>query len=104
MFKFIILISTSKMISINFKTTINRLPHYIYSWIIFIITILLLKLIIPTNLSGRLINVLVIGIYGLISFIIYFYINYKNGNLKLVFGPNLINKIKRILKRSKDSV
>lgn len=105
--------SLSILISLNtlknkynfkFKTTINRLPYYIYSWIIFIITILLLKLIIPTNLTGRLINIFVIAIYGLISFIIYFYINYKNGNLKLVFGPNLINKIKRILKRSKDSI
>ena len=98
------LYTLKKKYNFSFKTTINRLPHYIYSWIVFIITILLLKLIIPTNLSGRLINVFVIGIYGLVSFIIYFYINYKNGNLKLVFGNNLTNKIKRILKRTKESI
>jgi hypothetical protein len=40
----------------------------------------------------------IIGVYGLISFIIYFYINYKNNNLEKVFGPKLINKIENILK------
>ena len=88
-----------KKYNFSFKATINRLPHYIISWVIFIISILLLKLIIPTNLEGRLINIPVLAIYGIISFAIYIYINYINGNIKLVFGQGLINKVKKILKR-----
>lgn len=83
----------------SFKSTLNRLPHYLVSWLIFIITILLLKLIIPTNLDGRLVQIPILIAYGLISFSIYIYINYKNNNLKLVFGTALINKFKKIFKR-----
>ena len=88
-----------KKYKFDFKSTIKKLPHYIISWIVFSISILLLKLIIPTNLEGRLIQVPILAIYGIISFVIYFYINYKNNNLQLVFGTPLINKIKNTFKR-----
>ena len=88
-----------KKYNFNFKATIERLPQYIISWVIFIISILLLKLIIPTNLEGRLINILIIGIYGIVSFIIYLYINYKNDNLKQVFGNTIYNKINKLIKK-----
>lgn len=83
----------------RFKTTIKRLPQYIISWLAFIVVIQLLKLIIPTALDGRLIQVPILAVYGIISFIIYFYINYKNNNLKLVFGNTINNKIKKIIKK-----
>lgn len=88
-----------KKYNFSFKATITRLPHYIISWVIFIISILLLKLIIPTNLEGRPINIPIMAIYGIISFTIYIYINYINSNIKLVFGQNIINKVKKIFKR-----
>lgn len=83
----------------RFKTTIKRLPQYIISWLAFIVVIQLLKLIIPTALDGRLIQVPILAAYGIISFVIYFYINYKNNNLKLVFGNTINNKIKKIIKK-----
>ena len=88
----------NKKYQFNFKSTFKSLPNYIVSWTIFIMVIELLKLIIPTNLTSRLLQVPIIAVYGLISFIIYFYINYKNNNLEKVFGTKLINKIENILK------
>ena len=69
----------------SFKDTFKRIPSYILSWIVFVIVILLLKLIVPTNLNGRLIQIPILLVFGIISFGIYVIINYKNGNLKNLF-------------------
>lgn len=81
----------------RFKATMKRLPKYITSWIIFILTIQLLKQLVPTNLTNRIIQIPVLIIYGLVSFLIYCYLNYKNGNIRIVFGNSLNNKIKKFL-------
>lgn len=87
--------STSIMLSLtilhrkygfSFKDTVKRIPNYIISWSLFVITILLLKLCIPTNLAGRLAQIPILIIYGVISFGIYFIISYYNGNLGNIFN------------------
>lgn len=88
----------NKKYSFKFKTTLSRFPHYLVSWLIFILTIEGLKLIIPTTLTGRLIQIPILTIFGIVSFLIYLYINYKNNNLKLVFGNTINNKLKKIFK------
>lgn len=74
-----------KKYKFSFKDTFKRIPSYLFSWIVFIISILLLKLIIPTNLNGRLIQMPILLVFGVISFGIYILINYRNGNLKNLF-------------------
>lgn len=76
------LIVLHKKYGFRFTDTRKRLPKYVISWLVFEVTILLLKLIIPTNLEGRLIQIPILLGFGLISFGIYILINYKNGNLK----------------------
>lgn len=88
-----------KKYQFRFKATIKRLPHYTISWLVFILTIELLKLIIPTTLESRIIQIPILTVFGLSSFLVYFFINYKNGNLGLVFGNTLEKKIKKILKK-----
>lgn len=78
----IALIMLHKKYGFNFTDTKKRLPKYVISWLVFEIIIVLLKLVIPTNLEGRLIQIPILLGYGLISFGIYILINYKNGNLK----------------------
>ena len=82
----------------QFTATIKRLPQYISTWLIFVLVILLLKQIIPTNLESRILQIPILILFGIISFLVYFYLNYKNGNLKIVFGNTLHNKLKKILK------
>ena len=79
----------------RFDQTFKRLPKYIISWGGFILSIYLMKLFIPTNFHGRFIQIPILMVYGIVSFFIYIYINYKNGNIKSVFG----NKINNILKK-----
>lgn len=78
----IALIVLHKKYGFKFTDTRKRLPKYVISWLVFEATVLLLKLIIPTNLEGRLIQIPILLGIGLISFGIYGLINYKNGNLK----------------------
>lgn len=79
----------------RFDQTFKRLPKYIISWGCFILSIYLMRLFIPTNLHGRFIQIPILMVYGIVSFFIYIYINYKNGNIKSVFGT----KIHRVLKK-----
>ena len=92
------LVILNKKYDFKFNASAKRIPHYLFSWIIFSLTIILLKQIIPTNLESRLIQIPILCAYGIISFLIYIYINYKNGNLKIVFGDKLHNKLKKYLK------
>lgn len=88
-----------KKYQFTFKASIKSLPKYIFSWLIFILVIEGFKLIIPTSLDSRLIQIPILTIFGLVSFLIYIFVNYKNGNLKYVFGNKLNNKLKKILSR-----
>ena len=94
---FISMYILNKKYKFNYNETIKALPKYILSWLIFIITILLLKLVIPTTLENRILQIPILCVFAIISFGIYIIINYKNGNLKKVFG----NKIDKIFKKLK---
>lgn len=86
----IALVVLSKKYDFSFKDTSKKLPSYVISWLIFEVTIILLKQVIPTTLNGRLVQIPILLTFGLISFGIYIAINYFNGNLK-----NLIDIKKR---------
>ena len=88
----------NKKYGFKFNDSIKRIPSYIVSWIVFVVVILLLKLFIPVDLESRLIQVPILFVYGIVSFLVYFYINYKNGNLKIVFGSKLDKVLKKYLK------
>ena len=80
----------------SFADTRKRLPSLILSWIIFELTIIALRIIVPTNVNGRLIQMPILCIYGIVCFGIYFAINYFNGNLKeiLIFKKRSKNEIR----------
>lgn len=79
------LIFLNKKYGFNFTDTKRRLPGLVISWLIFEISIVLLKLVIPTNLDSRLIQIPILALFGVVSFGIYILINYKLGNLTNLF-------------------
>ena len=79
------LVVLHKKYNFNFTDTKNRLPKYVLSWLVFEITIILLKLVVPTNIDNRLINIPILMLFGVVSFGIYILINYFNGNLSNLF-------------------
>ena len=76
----------NKKYGFSFKETREKLPSYVISWLVFEVVITLLKLVIPTNLDGRLIQIPILLLFGVLSFGIYFVIHYLNGNLKTLFN------------------
>ena len=82
----------------RFESTKKRLPKYIASWVIFVFSILVMKLFIPVDLKGRLVQIPILMIYGGGSFFLYFYLNYKNGNIRVVFGNKVNQKLKKYLR------
>ena len=88
------LVVLNKKYKFKFSDTLKKLPGYIVSYIIFGITIYLLKLIIPTTLQSRLIQIPILATYGIVSFGIYAVINYLNGNLTSIFNIRRKKKMK----------
>ena len=85
----------------RFDSTLKRLPKYIFSWFLFVLTIIVLKLVIPTTLENRLLQVPILIVYGVISFLVYIYVNDKNGNIRLVFGTDIKHIFGKMIKRLK---
>lgn len=75
-----------KKYKFSFNDTKKRLPSFIFSIMVFVISIILMRFIIPTNLSGRIIQIPILLVYGVASFGIYFGLNYLNGNLGALFN------------------
>ena len=80
------LIVLKRKYGFNFSDTRKKLPGFIISWIIFEISIILLRLIIPTNLDNRLLQIPIILVFGIVSFGIYLIFHYFNGNLVSLFN------------------
>ena len=80
------LVVLRKKYEISFSDTTKKLPSYVISWLVFEVAIVLLKLVVPTTLDGRLIQIPILLLFGIVSFGIYFVIHYFNGNLKVLFN------------------
>lgn len=78
------LIILGRKYNFSFIDTIKKIPGYALSWTILVGILLVLKIFIPTNLDGRLIQIPILAIYGIASFSIYLVINYFLGNLKIL--------------------
>lgn len=80
----------------DFTSTRKRLPKYIASFIIFTLVILIMKLFISTNINSRLLSIVVLFVYGAVSFLVYIIINRRNGNIRVVFGNKINNFLKKM--------
>ena len=90
----------NKKYNFSFRDTVKRLPNYFISYILFVVVIIVMKLIIPTELKNRFIQIPILSLFAIVSLGVYIYINYKNGNLENVFGDR-IGKFSQKIKRHK---
>ena len=83
----IALVILNKKYGFNFKDTIKKMPSFILSIMLFVLVIILLQKIlpIPVNMNSRIMLIPILALYGVISFGIYIFINYLNGNLVSLF-------------------
>lgn len=95
---FVSLFNLYKNYQFRFKETVILLPKYIFSWILFIFVIVIMKMIIPIDLEGRIMQIPILMLYGFVSFFIYIFINYKNKNLERVFGKKIDRLIGKFIR------
>ena len=84
----------NKTIKLDFKTFFKNLIKFVYPLIIMIVVLLLLKNIIPINVTNRLSAIITIIEYGIVGALIYFTITIKNGVFENIFGDKLLRKFK----------
>lgn len=66
--------------------------------------VILLKLIIPLNVTNRIGSIFYVGIISVVGALIYFIVSYKMGLFEEVLGKDFYLKIKRKFKRNKKEV
>lgn len=95
------LICLNKRYGISFKELFKTLKRFIFPWICFFIILLILVNIVPMNLSGRLIQIPIMAISGIICFSIYLIISYFTGILRDILFSDIDNKFLKKIKLSR---
>ena len=79
--------------NLKYHETLKIFRKIIIPNIIMILTVIVLKIIIPHNLTSKVSSILYVGLISIIGGLIYLYLLYKNKVLDNVFGQNYLNKI-----------
>lgn len=66
-----------------------------------IITVIILKILIPININNRMSSIIYVGIISIVGALVYFLIAYKMGLVDQVLGTDFLDKIKNKLKIKK---
>lgn len=88
------LIVINRTIKLDLKEYFKKMFKFIYPLIIMIITLLIIKNLMPFNLTNRFTSILTICLHGFIGAIIYFVITIKNGVFKEIFGNKFFKKVR----------
>ena len=88
----ICLIVINKKTNIKYEKTINQVINALCGTIIMIISLLLVKLLIPISSSIRFINLFIIVIYTLIGGVVYILYMNKTNSIKEIYGNNFLKR------------
>lgn len=88
------LIVINKTVKLDFKSFFLKMFKFIYPLTIMVIVLLLMRNILPFNLTNRFTSIITIMLYAIVGAIIYFSITIKNGAFESIFGNRLLRKLK----------
>lgn len=89
----ICMIALHKKYDINYENTFKESINIFCSSIVMIISLLLLRIVVPEVVSSRFMNVFIIILYTIVGSFVYFFITYKTGTIKRIFGEQLLDSI-----------
>ena len=84
-----------KKCGVSYKPTIKIIGKIIVADIFMILSLFLVKLIVPISSSIRILNIPIILVYTIIGASIYLLVSYKSGVINEVLGSKMLEKIKR---------
>lgn len=88
------LIVINKTVKLDFKSFFLKMFKFLYPLTIMVIVLLLMRNILPFNLTSRFTSIITIMLYAIVGAIIYFSITIKNGAFESIFGNRLLRKLK----------
>lgn len=80
---------------INFEKLIGNVFDIMCGSILMSIVLVLIRLIIPFTSTSRIINLILILLFGIIGVVIYLFYMYKNKTIDKLFGKDFISKVKK---------
>ncbi len=95
------IIILKKRYGISFQETYSKFKQLVPNWIIFLLVLWGVNYFAPTHLTGRIVQIPILGISCVVCFIIYFISCHYFGIFKDMMPKDVILKLKRKLKLSK---
>ena len=78
---------------LSYKNSLKLLAKLIVPTLIMIMVVILLKAIIPLDITSKFSCVIYVAIISILGAITYLFVTYKQGTLTTVFGKEYLNKI-----------
>lgn len=91
----ICLVALHKKCNVKYEATVKQLINILCGTFLMVLSLLILKLVIPISSSSRFLNIPIILIYTLIGGTVYFIYMIKSNSVKEIFGERLLNKFKK---------
>lgn len=91
----ICLVALNRKCGVNYEETAKQLVNTLCGTVLMVLSLLLVKLIVPISSSSRFMNLPIIIIYTLVGGAVYLFYMYKTKSVEQVFGDKIINKFKK---------
>ena len=89
----ICLIVLQRKFSINYENTLKEIINIVFSTLFMVVSVILLRFVIPSYSLNRLLNIPIIFSYTFVGGLVYFIIVHKSNTLKNIFGKNYLDKL-----------
>ena len=88
----ICLVALHKKCGVNYEETIKQTFNSLCGTVLMVISLVILKLIVPIYSTSRFLNIFIIIVYAIVGIIVYFFYMHKTNSLQEVFGDKFLKK------------
>ena len=82
-----------KKYKVNYESTLKEVINIIFSTLFMVVSVILLRFVLPSYSLNRLLNIPIIFSYTFVGGLVYFIIVHKSNTLKNIFGKNYLDKL-----------
>ena len=90
-----------KKYEVNYEDTVKKVLHILFVTLMMVVSLLVLKLVVPLNTTSRMISILLVILYAIVGISVYFALMFKTGMIYEIFGKENVNKLFKKLRKRK---
>ena len=91
----ICLVALNRKCGVNYEETAKQLINTLCGTVLMVISLLLLKLIVPISSASRFMNLPIIIVYTVVGGAVYLFYMYKTKSIEQVFGDKILKKLRK---------